>query len=165
MPRLLLSLFVLSLTVFPASAQSPANDPLLHLMKQFTEAAGPPGAEGPVRKLFAESAKPYVDKISYDGLGSVIAQQGNTAPRIMVDAHMDELGAIVRHIRPDGYITVQMLGYWLPQALGDQRWTIIGSKGPVLAVSELWDAHIAPHDAGHPTQPTEYFFDTGARNA
>jgi putative aminopeptidase FrvX len=83
----------------------------------------------------------------------------------MVDAHMDELGAIVRHIRPDGYITVQMLGYWLPQALGDQRWTIFGSKGPVLAVSELWDAHIAPHDAGHPTQPTEYFFDVGARNA
>jgi len=134
-------------------------------MKQFTEAPGPPGAEGAVRKLFTESAKPYADKISYDGLGSVIAQQGNTGPRIMVDAHMDELGAIVRHIRPDGYITVQMLGYWLPQALGDQRWTIIGSKGPVLAVSELWDAHIAPHDAGRPTQPTEYFFDTGARSA
>ncbi|HXT75485.1 MAG TPA: M42 family metallopeptidase [Candidatus Eisenbacteria bacterium] len=146
-------------------AQSPSNDPLLRLMKQFTEAPGPPGAEGAVRKLFTESAKPYADKISYDGLGSVIAQQGNTGPRIMVDAHMDELGAIVRHIRPDGYITVQMLGYWLPQALGDQRWTIIGSKGPVLAVSELWDAHIAPHDAGRPTQPTEYFFDTGARSA
>jgi len=146
-------------------AQSPSNDPLLRLMKQFTEAPGPPGAEGAVRKLFTESAKPYADKISYDGLGSVIAQQGNTGPRIMVDAHMDELGAIVRHIRPDGYITVQMLGYWLPQALGDQRWTIIGSKGPVLAVSELWDAHIAPHDAGRPAQPTEYFFDTGARNA
>jgi putative aminopeptidase FrvX len=148
-----------------AQSPSPANDPLLHLMKQFTEAPGPPGAEGAVRKLFTESMKPYADKISYDGLGSVIAQQGSTGPRIMVDAHMDELGAIVRHIRPDGYITVQMLGYWLPQALGDQRWTIIGSKGPVLAVSELWDAHIAPHDAGRPAQPTEYFFDTGARNA
>src|SRR2546421_12987240 len=105
-------------------------------MKQFTEAQGPPGAEGPVRKLFAESAKPYADKISYDGLGSVIAQQGTTGPRIMVDAHMDELGAIVRHIRPDGYITVQMLGYLLPQALRDQPWTVIGSNCPVLAVSD-----------------------------
>ena len=157
--------FVILAPVNSAQAPSPSNDPLLRLMKQFTEAPGPPGAEGAVRKLFTESAKPYADKISYDGLGSVIAQQGSTGPRIMVDAHMDELGAIVRHIRPDGYITVQMLGYWLPQALGDQRWTIIGSKGPVLAVSELWDAHIAPHEAGRPTQPTEYFFDTGARNA
>jgi putative aminopeptidase FrvX len=162
-PALLLAA-VFAATV-SAQSQSAANDPLLRLMKQFTEAAGPPGAEGPVRRLFAESAKPYADKISYDGQGSVIAQQGSTGPRIMVDAHMDELGALVRHIRPDGYLTVQMLGYWLPQALGDQRWWIIGSKGPVIAVSELWDAHIAPHDAGHPNQPAEYYFDTGARNA
>jgi len=144
---------------------APAQDRVTQLMKQFTEAPGPPGAEGPVRKLFAENAKPFADKISYDGLGSVIAQQGSTGPRIMVDAHMDELGAIVRHIRPDGYISVQMLGYWLPQALGDQRWLIIGSKGSVLAVSELWDAHLAPHEAGHPATPSEYFLDVGARNA
>jgi putative aminopeptidase FrvX len=134
MLRTIPSLFLAAIFAVAAAAQSQstANDPLLHLMKQFTEAAGPPGAEGPVRRLFAESAKPYADKISYDGQGSVIAQQGSIGPRIMVDAHMDELGAIVRHVRPDGYITVQMLGYWLPQALGDQRWTIVGSKGPVL---------------------------------
>ncbi len=141
------------------------QDRVTQLMKQFTEAPGPPGAEGAVRKLFVENVKPYADKITYDGLGSVIAQQGTSGPRIMVDAHMDELGAIVRHIRPDGYISVQMLGYWLPQALGDQRWLIVGSKGSVLAISELWDAHIAPHEAGHPATPTEYFLDVGARNA
>jgi putative aminopeptidase FrvX len=137
-----------------------AQDRVTELMKQFTEAPGPPGAEGAVRKLFVENVKPYADKISYDGLGSVIAQQGTSGPRIMVDAHMDELGAIVRHIRPDGYISVQMLGYWLPQALADQRWVIVGSKGSVLAISELWDAHVAPREA-----PSEYFLDVGARNA
>jgi putative aminopeptidase FrvX len=142
-----------------------AQDRVTQLMKQFTEAAGPPGAEGPVRKLVVENMKPYADKIMYDGLGSVIAQQGTSGPRIMVDAHMDELGAIVRHVRPDGYISVQMLGYWLQQALGDQRWVVIGSKGPVLAITELWDAHVAPHEAGHPEVPAEYFLDVGARNA
>jgi len=142
-----------------------AQDRVTELMKQFTEAPGPPGAEGPVRKLVVENMKPYADKIMYDGLGSVIVQQGTSGPRIMVDAHMDELGGMVRHIRPDGYISVQMLGYWLQQALGDQRWVIIGSKGAVLAVTELWDAHVAPHEAGHPATPTEYFLDVGARNA
>jgi putative aminopeptidase FrvX len=161
MLRILTTLVFFVFIALSASAQ----DQLTQLMKQFTEAPGPPGAEGAVRKLFVENAKPFADKISFDGLGSVIAQQGNSGPRIMVDAHMDELGAIVRHVRPDGYISVQMLGYWLPQALGDQRWAIIGSKGPVLAISELWDAHVAPHDAGRPTQPTEYFFDVGAHNA
>jgi putative aminopeptidase FrvX len=130
------------------SIAASAQDRVTELMKQFTESPGPPGAEGPVRKLLVENMKPYADKITYDGLGSVIAQQGTSGPRIMVDAHMDELGGMVRHIRPDGYISVQMLGYWLHQALGDQRWVIIGSKGPVLAITELWDAHVAPLDVG-----------------
>ena len=95
-----------------------AQDRVTQLMKQFTEAPGPPGAEGAVRKLLAENMKPYADKIMYDGLGSVIAQQGNSGPRIMVDAHMDELGGIVRHIREDGYISVQMLGYGFRRRLG-----------------------------------------------
>jgi putative aminopeptidase FrvX len=142
-----------------------AQDRVTQLMKEFTEAPGPPGAEGAVRKLLAENMKPYADKIMYDGLGSVIAQQGNSGPRIMVDAHMDELGGIVRHIREDGYISVQMLGYWLPQALGDQRWLIVGSKGTVQGITELWDAHVAPHESGHPGTPSEYFLDVGARNA
>jgi putative aminopeptidase FrvX len=150
---------------FLLCAVASAQDRVTDLMKQFTEAAGPPGAEGPVRKLFVESMKPYADKISYDGLGSVIVQQGSSGPRIMVDAHMDELGGMVRHVRSDGYISVQMLGYWLPQALADQRWLIIGSKGPVLAVTELWDAHIAPHESRNPLSPSEYFLDVGARNA
>jgi endoglucanase len=140
----------------------PAQDRVVDLMKQFTEAPGPPGAEGPVRKLFVEQVKAYADKISYDGLGSVIAQQGDKGPRIMVDAHMDELGALVRHVRPDGYISVQMLGYWLEAALPDQRWVILGSKGPVLAITELWDAHVA---GGRGNEPREYFLDVGARNA
>jgi len=62
-------------------------------MKNSPEAPAP-GAEGPVRKLFAESAKPFADKISYDGLGSVIAQQGTSGPRIMVVPTWTRLGAI-----------------------------------------------------------------------
>src|SRR6202140_110248 len=92
------------------------------------------------------------------GLGSVIAQQGDAGPRIMLDAHMDELGGMIRHIRPDGFISMEMLGYWLDAALPDQRWVILGSKGPVLAVTDIWDAHIAPHDAQGHAQRQELFF-------
>jgi putative aminopeptidase FrvX len=143
------------------SAFLPAQDQTVTLMKKLTEAPGPPGAEGPVRKIFVEEAKPYVDKISYDGLGSVIAQQGSSGPRIMVDAHMDELGALVRHVRPDGYISIEMLGYWLDAALADQRWVILGSKGPVIGITELVDAHVA---GGQKSTPQEYYLDIGARN-
>jgi putative aminopeptidase FrvX len=166
--RILRSALCAALCAFPigiasAQAQTQTPDRVLDEMKQLTEAAGPPGAEGPVRDLMVGYMKPYASKITFDGLGSVIAQQGASGPRIMVDAHMDELGAIVRHIRPDGYISVEMLGYWLPQALSDQRWTILGSKGNVLAVSELVDAHVA--GGRNADKGMEYFMDVGARNA
>ena len=135
MPRLFscLLLFLLALPLraqMPSSGQPPAQDRLVQLLKELTEAPGPPGYEEAVRKLFTDRIKPFADSVSYDGLGSVIAQQGNSGPRIMLDAHMDELGGMVRRIRPDGFISMQMLGYWLSAALPDQRWVIIGSKGP-----------------------------------
>jgi endoglucanase len=147
----------------PASAQT--ADRVVQLLKELTEAPGPPGYEEAVRKIMADRMRAFTDKISYDGLGSVIAQQGDAGPRIMLDAHMDELGGMTRHIRPDGFISMEMLGYWLDAALPDQRWVIMGSQGPVLAVTDIWDAHIAPHDAQGHAQRQELFLDTGARNA
>jgi len=167
----LFSFLVLLFVVLPGNAQttrelvSPSPDHVVQLLKELTEASGPPGYEEPVRKLIANRMKPYADSIVYDGLGSIIAQQGNSGPRIMLDAHMDELGGMVRRIRADGFISMQLLGYWLSAALPDQRWVVLGSKGPVLAVTDIWDAHIAPHDAqGHPQQQ-DLFLDTGARTA
>lgn len=143
-----------------------AQDPVVQLLKDLTQAPGPPGFEEPVRKLMVERMRPYADHISYDGLGSVIAQQGSAGPRIMIDAHMDELGGMIRRVRPDGFISMQMLGYWLDQALPDQRWVILGSKGPVPAVTDLWDAHIAPHDLqSHGITRNDLYLDVGARNA
>ena len=149
----------------PPSAQPPTQDRLVQLLKELTEAPGPPGYEEAIRKIMTDRFKPFADSITYDGLGSVIAQQGNSGPRIMLDAHMDELGGMVRRIRPDGLISMQMLGYWLSAALPDQRWVIIGSKGPVLAVTDIWDAHIAPHNPQGQPQQQDLYLDTGARSA
>ncbi len=152
-------------TQTPSTPSPQSRDRVVQLLKELTEAPGPPGYEEAVRKIMTERMHPFADSITYDGLGSIIAQQGNSGPRIMLDAHMDELGGMVRRIRPDGFISMQMLGYWLAAALPDQRWMILGSKGPVLAITDIWDAHIAPHDAqGHPQQQ-DLFLDTGARSA
>jgi len=65
----------------------------MQLLKELTEAPGPPGFEEPVRKLMTDRMKPYADSITYDGLGSVIAQQGNSGSRALCSMHiMDELG-------------------------------------------------------------------------
>lgn len=140
------------------------QDPVIQLLQTLADAPGPPGFEEPVRKIMVERMKPFADKISYDGLGSVIAVQGSSGPRVMVDAHMDELGGMIRRITPNGFLTMQMLGGWLDQALVDQRWIIIGSKGPVRAVTGIRDIHLAPQEERNRVYPRDsLFLDVGAK--
>jgi len=148
-------------------ATTPAQDQTAQLLQLLSEAPGAPGFEEPVRKIMVERMTPLADHISYDGLGSVIAAQGNSGPRIMLDAHMDELGAMVRRVTPDGYVTMQMLGGWLDEALVGQRWIIFGSKGPVHAVSNLRDAHLVASDERAKLLNTRdlIYLDLGAKNS
>jgi putative aminopeptidase FrvX len=60
-------------------------------------------------------------------------------------------------------LTMQMLGGWLDQALVDQRWTIIGSKGPVKAITGIRDVHVVPADERTRVYPRDsLFLDVGA---
>ncbi len=137
------------------------------LLQRLADAPGPPGAEEPVRALMVPEMKQFsTAPIRYDGLGSVIGQQGSTGPVIMIDAHMDELGGMVRRVTPNGFLTMQMLGGWLDQALVDQRWIIIGSKGPVHAVTGIRDIHVVTPGERTQVFPREaIYLDLGAKNA
>jgi putative aminopeptidase FrvX len=143
------------------------GDRVVGLLEKLSNAAGPPGAEEPVRAIMVGEMKPLAtEPLKYDGMGSVIAQQGKTGPRIMIDAHMDELGGMVRRVTPAGFLSMQMLGGWLDQALVDQRWVIIGSKGPVHAVTGIRDIHVIPPDERTRVFAREsVYLDVGAKNA
>jgi endoglucanase len=142
-----------------------AQDQTVELLRKLADAPGPPGFEEPVRKLMVEAIKPYASSIRYDGMGSILATQGTDGPRIMVDAHMDELGGVIRRVTPRGLLTMQMLGGWLDQALVDQRWIIVGSKGPVHAVTGIRDAHLVPADERTRIFPRDsLFLDVGAQS-
>ncbi len=167
MTRALLPLCLLAALPLGLNAQQP--DRTEQLLQRLSDAPGPPGAEEPVRAIMVAEMKPFVTTpITYDGMGSVIAQQGprsgQAGPRIMIDAHMDELGGMVRRVTPGGFLTMQMLGGWLDQALVDQRWIIIGSKGPVHAVTGIRDIHVVPADERTRVFPRDQMFlDIGAK--
>ncbi len=135
------------------------------LLRELANAPGPSGYEEPVRAIMVRELKPAAQSIRYDGLGSVIAQHGSSGPRVMLDAHMDELGGAVRRVTPDGFVTMQMLGGWLDQALPGQRWVIIGAHGPVRAVSGIRDIHVVPaEDRSKPFNRDNLYLDLGARD-
>jgi putative aminopeptidase FrvX len=156
-----LLLFLFLLPLVPAFCQ----DPTVELLRAVANAPGPPGFEEPIRKVMVDRMTPLASSLRFDGMGSILATQGASGPRIMIDAHMDELGAMIRRITPNGFLSMQMLGGWLDQALVDQRWIIIGSKGPVHAVTGIRDIHIVPADERTRLYPRDsLFLDVGGRN-
>ena len=143
-----------------------AADRVEKLLQSLADVPGPSGYEENVRVLMVHELKPLATKLSYDGLGSIIAQHGASGPKVMLDAHMDELGGIVRRVTSAGFLTMQMVGGWLDQALPDQRWLIITAKGPVAAVSGMRDAHLVPREErDRPIPRDQIFLDVGANNA
>ena len=61
---------------------------------------------------------------------------------------------------------MQMLGGWLDQALVDQRWIVIGSKGPVHAVTGIRDVHVVPaEERTRVFSRDSLYLDIGAKNA
>ena len=162
MKKFLPVFMAMAVAVSPVAAQS--GDRTQRLLGELADAPGPPGFEEAVRAVMVRELKPLADKVSYDGVGSVIAQHGSSGPKVMLDAHMDELGGVVRRVTPTGYLSMQMLGGWLDQALPDQRWIIIGKKGPVHAVTGIRDIHVVPADERSKVYPRDtLYLDVGAK--
>ena len=142
-----------------------AQDRVESLLAELSNAAGAPGFEGQVRIILEREMRAAGLDVSTDGLGSVMGVLRGPAdgPRIMLAAHMDEVGGIVRFVTPEGMVKFQLSGGWLDQALVDQRWTIFTAKGPVPAISGLKSVHVTPpEERGRVTPREDVFLDVGA---
>ncbi|HET7036886.1 MAG TPA: M42 family metallopeptidase [Thermomicrobiaceae bacterium] len=81
------------------------------LLKRICEAPGIPGREDQVRQIVLEEMRPLVDEVYVDPLGSVVGtKKGSGGPRVMLAAHMDEIGCLVRHVDDSGALRLQPLG-------------------------------------------------------
>ena len=148
MSRISTSLLLVAALVatIPAPAAAQPQDPVVQILEALTNAPGPSGFEGPVRDIVTIGLNELGAEISHDGLGSVIGRFDGPpgSPRVMVTAHMDEVGLLVQYIRPDGFIKFKTLGGWLDQALIDQRWVINTRDGRVHGVSGIRTIHVTP---------------------
>jgi len=148
-------------------AQTAQGDRVERLLEELSNAPGPSGFEGPVRDIVVRELRAAGLETSTDGLGSVVAvlRGSSEHPRIMLAAHLDEVGAMVKFVTPEGMVKFQPLGGWLDQALIDQRWIIVTGKGPVTAVSGLKSPHLTPPEERNRVTPRDdIFLDVGARS-
>jgi putative aminopeptidase FrvX len=144
-------------------------------MDRLIELAALPGLAGHedavityMRDHFARRASP----VSVDWMGNVIAEipptggAGASTPKIMVFAHMDELGLLVRKIEPAGFLRVQRLGGMPEKSLLAQRVIVHGRSGPLPAVIGTKSHHLTPqHERTQALTVADLFLDIGARSA
>ena len=83
------------------------------LIKNLVEVVGPSGYEDQVRDLVRSQVEAYADDIRVDALGNLIVRKGQKSPdglRVMLSAHMDEIGIIASHIDENGFIRFSSIG-------------------------------------------------------
>ncbi|WP_300279132.1 aminopeptidase [Peptacetobacter sp.] len=103
----------------------------IDFLKELSNADAIASNEGEVRKIMLTELSNYADKISYDGLGSIIFSKikSEDAPNIMLCAHMDEVGFMVRSVDKLGMIHLINIGGVKPLAHFTQRVRITTRKG------------------------------------
>jgi endoglucanase len=92
------------------------------LIKKLVEAWGPSGYEHHVRQLIQDEVADLADEITIDPLGNMICRVGSGGPKVMVSAHMDEIGVMATYAEPEsGYLRFANIGGLLHTTLAGNR--------------------------------------------
>jgi putative aminopeptidase FrvX len=104
------------------------------LLKKLSNAHGVSGSESSVFTIIKKELKGYVDEIYEDPMGNLIATKRGNPFTVMLAAHMDEIGLMVKYIDDKGFIRFVALGGWYGPTLYNQRVVLHGTKGKYLGV-------------------------------
>jgi endoglucanase len=134
----------------------------IELLREICEAPGAPGYENKIRNIIQREIKGLADENRIDNIGNVIASRtGSGGPRLIVAAHMDEIGFMVSHIDEDGFLRFTTLGGFDPKTLTAQR-VIVHGKKDLIGVMGTKPIHVmTAEEKEKPPKLTDYFIDLG----
>ncbi len=139
---------------------------VLDLLRKLSDAHGLSGREENIREIIKEEIAPYVDEIKTDSMGNLIAVKKGGDFKVMLAAHMDEIGCMVQYIDDRGFIRFVTIGGWFTPALYAQRVILHGTKGPVIGVLGGKPPHMmSDEDRKKTLKPEDLFIDIGATSA
>ncbi len=124
------------------------------LAKRLTEAFGVSGFEDEIRSVIREEIAGLVDEVTVDALGNLVAFRRGTGggKRVMLAAHMDQIGLMITHVDEKGFMRFTPIGYLYPLACwgGQVRFAdgtvgsigLDGRRDPTKALPELRDMFV-----------------------
>ncbi len=137
------------------------------LLKELCEARGVPGQEEAIRRIVRRELNHLTDEMRVDPMGNLYATfPGASDAKIMIAAHMDEIGFIIKHIDDKGFLRLQPLGGFDPRQLFAQRVLVSQIDGGVVP-GVLCYATKPPHLLTTPDKNApeldSFFVDTGLK--
>ncbi len=143
------------------------SDQTVQLLRELSEAPGISGYEHEVREVIRNHLKGIVE-IEQDRLGSIVCRKHGQkdSPKIMLAAHMDEVGFIVKLITDDGFIRFSPVGGWWGHVMLAQRVIIKTRKGEVTGLIGSKPPHVLSDEEKKKLQaPKDMYIDVGATSA
>lgn len=143
-------------------------DKTIELLKTLSETDGVPGFEGDVARIMADRLRPC-GRVTPDRVGGLVCEIPGAAasPRVLLDAHTDEVGFMVQHIHTDGFLKFVTLGSW-PKAVMPGLRVRVGTRSGQAIAGTI--ASMPPHfqkdgSKDRVADEDELFIDIGARDA
>lgn len=137
-------------------------------MKLLTElciASGISGFEDDVKKIMQREMKKSCETVKSDKFGNIIGKKGKGKLKIMVAAHMDEVGLMVKHISKEGFISFVKIGGIDDRILLHQRVIVKSGKNDVPGVIGLKPPHLQKDEEKKKiVKHDQMFIDIGAKN-
>lgn len=124
------------------------------ILSHLCSLPGPSGFEGEVADAAAELLRPWMDKVQIDQLGNVVGVRScgkENAPKLLLDAHLDEIGFIITG-HENGFLRFQQLGGVDPRMLPDREVTIM-TNPPTYGVVACMPPHVQSNEEIDKSQP------------
>jgi putative aminopeptidase FrvX len=132
------------------------------LLTRLCETPGAPGREERIREVVRAELAPVADAVEEDPLGSLVARRaGGGGPRLMLAAHMDEIGFMVTHVEEGGFLRLIPLGGFDPKTLTAQR-VIVHGREDLLGVLGGKAVHLmSDEEKKRAPKLEDYYVDVG----
>jgi tetrahedral aminopeptidase len=113
-------------------------------LEKLTEAFGPSGSEQQVRDVIRAMVEPLADEVRVDALGNLYAIKHGAGKRVMLAAHMDEIGIIVGYVDEKGFLRFSSIGGLRRLCLVGSRVRFADGSIGVIGVEKLEDQNKTP---------------------
>src|SRR3954466_1530957 len=117
------------------------------LLAELCAVPAPSGAESELADLLQDRWGPRCAEVRRDSIGNVIARVGGSGPRVLLQAHMDQVGYVVRHITEDGFLLLDTAQG--DRRTGPERRHPVGQPVRVLARDGSWVDGLIVAASGH----------------